>query len=164
MSQYRDDLAAAQARIAELEGDRDRAASSPDLDALEREHAALVRAVPSRARAWLSTGISAFVSLVTLVSMLFLASPYDHSPRFTIAVQMVVIFSTLLVAAIMWMSRAHGLEKVALAQRLLAAERERAALASRVRVADATRIPRDEEIEAEDESGAEVKTTPPRRA
>ena len=107
----------------------------------------------------------AFVFLLTLVSMLFFVSPYDHFPRFTIAVQMIAIGSTALAAAIAWISRANGLEKVALAQRLLEAERERAALASRVRVANAARIaPANDEMEPEDAADAEVKTTPPRRA
>ncbi len=150
---YRDDLAAAQARIVELEDKLARGGASPALDALEREHAALVRSVPSRARVGLMTGLAGFVALISVVSMLFLSSSYDQHPRFTIAMQMIVICGMTVAAFGTWLARVGGLEKVVLTERLLAAERARSELESRVRVADATRVAAFDEAEpAESES------------
>jgi hypothetical protein len=135
-SGYRDDLAAAQARIAELESTMD----APDLAAREREHAALVRSVPSRDRVRWVVGLAVFVSLIALTSMLFLSSPYDQHPRFAIAMQMLTIAGMSLSASMMWVSRVMGLRSVALSERLLAAERARVALEARVRVAEPARV------------------------
>lgn len=143
-SGYRDDLAAAQARIAELEGAM---AGGPDLAAREQEHAALVRSVPTRQRVRFVTGLAVFVSLITLASMLFLSSSYDTHPRFTIAMQMLTMVGMTFTAWMIWVSRATGLKSVALSERLLAAERARVALESRVRVGDPARIAEAEPLE-----------------
>src|SRR5512141_3218061 len=92
---YRDELAAAQARIAELEGELAHGGGSANVQALEQEHAALVRTVPARERVRLAIGLAGFVSLLTLASMLFLHSDYDLHPRFQVAGQMLLICSSI---------------------------------------------------------------------
>ncbi len=151
--EYRNDLAAAQARIAQLEARLTEGAAAPDLEWLEAKHAALVRSVPSQARVRLMAGLAAFVSAITLGSMFFLASPYDTHPRFSIAMQMLVICGMVASAFLTRLGRLEGLKAVALSEQLLAAEQARAALQSRVRVAG-DRIASAEPLEAESEVAA----------
>lgn len=141
MSQgYRDELAAAQARVVELEARLSERGHASDLGDLEREHAARVRALPTPKRVWLMSALAAFITLTAVVSMLFLSSPYDHHPRFTLAMQMLTMLGAITSAMLTWVARADGLKAVALSERLLAAERGRAALESRVRVAEQMRV------------------------
>ncbi|HEY1954075.1 MAG TPA: hypothetical protein VGH28_00635 [Polyangiaceae bacterium] len=158
---YRDDLAAAQARVAELEAKLGGEPSS-DLATLERQHAALVRSVPTRGRVRLIAGLAIFVSLVTLASMLFLSSPYDHHPRFQIAMQMLGMAAMAFLATTQWLSRVMTLQSVKLSERLLAAERARVALESRARIAEQPRVAIAEPLEEAAEEAA-TRTSQTRR-
>lgn len=135
---YRSDLAAAQARIVELEAEL--AGHGGDITALEREHAALVRSVPTRARAWLIVGPSLVVAAMTLVPLLLPASPYDQHPRFSVALQMFILGMVAITVVSTWLNRAMGLRTMALSERLMTAERARATMESRVRVAEERRV------------------------
>jgi hypothetical protein len=83
--------------------------------------------------------------------MLLPTSPYEHNPRFTLACQLVAVFSMWVSALMQWMGRFGALEKVKLSERLLASERARAALEERVRVADPTRVGTTEALDETEE-------------
>ena len=161
---YRSDLAAAQARITELEGRLAARAASPDLAAAEAQHAKLLRAVPKKANVWLITGLAVLVAVASLGPMLlFPVSPYDHYPRLADAARLTTTFAMVFAAVMQWIARSEGLQKVALSERLLAAERDRAALAdARVRVAPSTqptRVAPDEELEETETAGSSPKAS-----
>jgi hypothetical protein len=67
---YRGDFAAAQARIAQLEAELEaaRGAGSPDVLALEAQHAKLVESAPKRTRlAWMLLGVAGLIGLAPMV-------------------------------------------------------------------------------------------------
>lgn len=147
---YRDDLAAAQARIAHLEEElaRVHSGSSEDQGALALEHQALVRSIPSMPRTYVMTGSGILVVLSSIAGLAMGSSHYEHNPVLSAVLPVIVIVSMTFSVMIMWITRSERLRQAKVSERLVAEAKERHALqvelagrgvpGERVRVGDAS--------------------------